>query len=101
MIKGFCLLLPSRRPREKLLVATLFGDLVELSRHTLRGMAYIDIVAQLDDETLTIVFTRKPAGEGMGLGLSLAETYAREASGRLRIENQPGHGTTVSIILPS
>ena len=44
-------------------------------------------------------FTTKPVGVGTGLGLSMADTYARESGGTLTIESQPGRGTTVELWL--
>lgn len=38
---------------------------------------------------------------GMGLGLYLAREIARLHGGQLRLESQPGHGTTVHLRLPS
>jgi len=44
-------------------------------------------------------FTTRP--EGTGLGLAIAKRYVEEASGRLEITSQVGHGTTVRIWLPA
>lgn len=46
-------------------------------------------------------FTTKPAGEGMGLGLFLARTYAERASGTLTFESTVGVGTSVRLRLPT
>ena len=45
-------------------------------------------------------FSTKPVGEGTGLGLSMADTFARESGGLLTIASEPGHGTTVELWLP-
>ena len=45
-------------------------------------------------------FTTKPAGLGSGLGLSMVYGFARQSGGDLRIESEPGLGTTVIIYLP-
>ncbi len=37
---------------------------------------------------------------GHGLGLAIARAIAERQGGRLSIESQPGHGTTVRIVLP-
>lgn len=45
-------------------------------------------------------FTTKPMGEGTGLGLAQVYGVARQSGGTVRIDSQPGEGTTVSILLP-
>jgi signal transduction histidine kinase/CheY-like chemotaxis protein len=45
-------------------------------------------------------FTTKEVGKGSGLGLSQVYGFVRAASGGLRIESEPGEGTTVEIYLP-
>lgn len=44
-------------------------------------------------------FTTKPIGQGTGLGLSMAKTYAEESDGLLTIDSRLGAGTTVSLWL--
>ncbi len=44
-------------------------------------------------------FTTK-RGKGTGLGLSISQAYMRSHKGDLRIESNPGQGTTVRITLP-
>ncbi len=46
-------------------------------------------------------FTTKPPGSGMGLGLYLTRAVAESLGGCLHIHSKPGHGTTVSLELPS
>lgn len=45
-------------------------------------------------------FTTKPVGEGTGLGLSMIYGFARQSGGLVKIQSQPGLGTTVSLYLP-
>ncbi|QSQ27990.1 HAMP domain-containing histidine kinase [Pyxidicoccus parkwayensis] len=45
-------------------------------------------------------FTTKPAGQGMGLGLFLSQTYAELCGGRLELASEEGRGTRVTLELP-
>ena len=45
-------------------------------------------------------FTTKESGKGSGLGLAMVHGFAEQAGGVATIESQPGHGTTVQILLP-
>jgi signal transduction histidine kinase/CheY-like chemotaxis protein len=45
-------------------------------------------------------FTTKPRGEGSGLGLSMANSFAGQSGGAMAISSTPGAGTTVNIWLP-
>ena len=58
----------------------------------------------MDEETLAKAFepffTTKGVGEGSGLGLSMVMGFSRQSGGDVRIQSQPGKGTTVSIMLP-
>lgn len=45
-------------------------------------------------------FTTKPVGSGMGLGLFLAELYAKQFGGSLSLASIPGEGTTARLVLP-
>ena len=45
-------------------------------------------------------FTTKDVGKGSGLGLSQVYGFVRQSGGNLRIQSQPGIGTTVRIYLP-
>ncbi|WP_437690366.1 ATP-binding protein [Sorangium sp. So ce176] len=46
-------------------------------------------------------FTTKPPGQGTGLGLSLTHRFITEHQGNIRVESQPGEGTTVRLWLPA
>lgn len=45
-------------------------------------------------------FTTKPTGTGLGLGLFLADRFAREVGGTLALESHPGRGTRVCFEFP-
>jgi PAS domain S-box-containing protein len=46
-------------------------------------------------------FTTKPLGEGTGMGLASSYGLITRAGGTIGIESEPGHGTTVTIVLPA
>ncbi len=45
-------------------------------------------------------FTTKGVGKGTGLGLATANGFASQSGGAMRIDSQPGAGTTVALYLP-
>jgi signal transduction histidine kinase len=45
-------------------------------------------------------YTTKPAGQGTGLGLSVAYDAVKSHGGELSVDSNPGVGTTFSIVLP-
>ncbi|MDT7952888.1 MAG: PAS domain-containing protein [Acetobacteraceae bacterium] len=45
-------------------------------------------------------FTTKPTGQGTGLGLSQVYGFVRQSGGFVRLESDPGAGTTVRLLLP-
>lgn len=45
-------------------------------------------------------FTTKPVGKGTGLGLSQIFGFVRQSEGEVRIESEPGQGSSVHLYLP-
>ncbi|MFC7543514.1 ATP-binding protein [Siccirubricoccus deserti] len=45
-------------------------------------------------------FTTKPLGQGTGLGLAMARSFAQGSGGKLAIATELGRGTKVSLWLP-
>jgi PAS domain S-box-containing protein len=45
-------------------------------------------------------FTTKKVGEGSGLGLSMVYGFIKQSSGYIRIDSEPGRGSTVRLLLP-
>ena len=61
--------------------------------------------AGVDPGTLSHIFepfyTTKPAGKGIGLGLSQVYGFCQQAGGSATIASRPGEGATVSMLLPA
>ena len=55
---------------------------------------------EIRQRVLEPFFTTKPLGEGSGLGLSQVVGLAKQSHGGLRIDSEPGVGTSVCIYLP-
>ena len=58
----------------------------------------------MDQDTLAHAFepffTTKDVGKGSGLGLSMIYGFVKQSSGHVRIDSEPGRGTTVRLHLP-
>jgi two-component system, NtrC family, sensor kinase len=53
------------------------------------------------DKIFEPFFTTKPPGRGTGLGLTICYGIIEEQGGRIRVNSQPGLGTTFEIFLPT
>jgi len=78
------------------------GGEPELARYVL--LEVIDTGEGMSPETiehaLEPFYTTKPDGKGSGLGLSQVHTFVQQCNGRIMIESETGHGTTVKLFLP-
>ncbi len=85
------------QPRKVLGVAAAAqGDAVAISvRDTGTGIRPED-----RDKLFRPFFTTKPPGQGTGLGLSVSLRIVRQHRGEIRVESEPGQGTTFSVVLP-
>lgn len=45
-------------------------------------------------------FTTKPRGHGTGLGMAIVRRIVERAGGFIRVETEPGRGTTIRVFLP-
>jgi signal transduction histidine kinase len=68
-------------------------------------VAVVDQGAGIDDDDLPHLFepffTRKPEGEGTGLGLAVVEGIVREHRGWVEVHSDRGHGSRFEIFLPA
>ncbi len=79
------------------IAATRTGDKVEIS--------VADNGCGIPKENLSKIFepffTTKPPGTGTGLGLSIVQELVAAQHGTVRVESEPGRGTTVAVSLQS
>ena len=72
------------------------GDYVEISVSD----TGVGMTPEILSRAIEPFYTTKPTGQGTGLGLSQVYGFVRQSGGFLRIESEPGRGTTVRISLP-
>ena len=64
------------------------------------GMHGTGIPQNIADKIFQPFFTTKPAGQGIGLGLSLSyDIITKEHNGTIKVESKEGEGTTFIIQL--
>lgn len=88
--------------------ACVLNEGMVTATHRLDGASIALVIADngcgMDPEELAragdLFFTTKDAGEGTGLGLSVAQNIVHNHGGRLELQSERGKGTTVTILLP-
>ena len=56
--------------------------------------------SEILDRVFEPFFTTKEVGSGTGLGLSMVYGFTKQSGGYVKINSQPGGGTTVTLFLP-
>ena len=84
------------------------GRIELVTRHEAQvGRVVVQVIDDgygIDKENLSRIFdpffTTKATGEGTGLGLSVSYGIIKEHGGDIRVESQPGKGSTFTVTLP-
>lgn len=61
----------------------------------------VGMAPEILDRAMDPFFTTKPAGEGTGLGLSMAYSAVCSHGGTLRLASELGNGTVATVLLPA
>ena len=76
----------------------------DAERGKMVALSVSDCGTGMDEDTLGRAFepffTTKLTGKGTGLGLSQVYGFASQSGGDVRIDSEPGRGTTVTLLLP-
>ncbi len=75
---------------------TLSGDFVRLSVADQGTGMSAEVLARVFEP----FFTTKDVGKGSGLGLPQVYGFAQQSGGTVEIQSSPGHGTTITLLLP-
>jgi PAS domain S-box-containing protein len=59
------------------------------------------IPAEIQAKMFDPFFTTKAKGEGTGMGLTMVDSIVKSYHGRIDLDSEVGHGTSIAILLPS
>ncbi|HKP58049.1 MAG TPA: ATP-binding protein [Polyangiales bacterium] len=89
------------------LQASAQAEPVRISARTQQGRCVLEVrdfgsgmSAEILSRAGEPFFTTKAPGDGMGLGLFLARVVVERAGGSVKLDSQPGAGTTAALVLP-